>query len=1087
MSATTAVPEETGTLDDGSTVAELLDSPRWHLAATLAERVAGWRAHGSPRGPVDGALATRRLERWKTQSAFAKNPGLWEERLASAGISEEELLYLLGESVEQIRAYTSEPAWLSVIAAAYGDGGRSEEFAWPPNADLQRCRFLPFVEPLVRHFASRLEEEAGRILAAHPGAPFSPAIARFLTAHLPDHFAMMLNRALLVEMHALKLEERLEGETPEARFEDFLEKLRSKRYALEILERFPVLARQVVLRLELWRNACSELLQHLATDAGALAAQFNGGQPLGRLRDVYGALSDFHRDGRSVLVVVFDSGFEVVYKPKSLELEVVFQKLLGWLNERGFEPAFRQLGVLDRLEYGWMEMVHAAPCPDEGALQRFLERQGGYLALLYVLDGTDFHHENLLAAGEHPMLIDLETLFQPWLNTRNLYDVEGTPGAPIRSTVLRTNMLPERWWGDRNNAGVDLSGLTAREGQLTPRPMLTSTDGGRDTMRMERRRLVIPAGENRVRVTDREVQPTEFAGPIEEGFRRLYTLLEENRDALAARLEAFAGREMRILFRNTAHYGAALFESFHPHSLGNALDRDRLFDGLWAFAVRRPFLRELAAAEAEDLHRGDIPLFLTWPDSRDVVHWRGGLVAGLFADSGLTRVQEKIAGLSPSDLERQVAVIRDSFEAIRITGPGVPRPSYAFAPRTTRPEAEEFMALARQAGDRIVERAFTNRLEALWLTLDYREPNGWQLVPSGPDFYLGLPGIALFLGCLGAATGEERYTEIACKALFAQKQQIDADPKLVNGIGGFNGWGGIIYTLAHLGRLWNDAALLDEAESYARRLPKLIEQDDLLDLIVGSAGTICSLAALAEARPSEWLDRLMLACGERLLQKAEPQQRGLGWRMPLAGDRALAGISHGAAGIALALLRLYGRTGDERFRDAASGGIEFERSLFSEAEQNWPDLRARGEDGVDGAYGSHYMWAWCHGAPGIGLARIAGLPWLDDAEVRAEIDVAVRSTIARGFGENHTLCHGDVGNVELLFAAARAAGDAGLEQQAWRVAGGIADSIRNHGWLYGLPGSIETPGLMAGLAGAGFGLARLARPDLFPGLLTLDP
>ena len=394
--------------------------------------------------------------------------------------------------------------------------------------------------------------------------------------------------------------------------------------------------------------------------------------------------------------------------------------------------------------------------------------------------------------------------------------------------------------------------------------------------------------------------------------------------------------------------------------------------------------------------------------------------------------------------------------------------------------------MASHAGDRIVERAFTNRKEALWLTLDYREPNGWQLVPSGPDLYLGLPGIALFLGYLGAATGEARYTETARKALFAQTQQIAADPKIVSGIGAFNGWGGVIYALAHLGRLWNEPALLDEAEGYAQRLPELIAHDDLLDLIAGSAGCLCSLAALASARPEQWIDDLMLACGERLLAKAEPQPRGLGWRMPLAGDRALAGISHGAAGISLALLRLYGRSGDERFRAAAVGGMEFERSLFSEADQNWPDLRAGAGEGVDGGAGQRHMLAWCHGAPGIGLARIAGLRWLDDTKVRREIDVAARSTLARGFGENHTLCHGDLGNVELLFAAARVAGDAELERQAWRMTGGIVDSIRNDGWLYGLPGNIETPGLMAGLAGAGFGLARLARPDLFPGLLTVD-
>jgi type 2 lantibiotic biosynthesis protein LanM len=1086
MSSSTTVSEDVGTLDDGRTVAELLDSPRWSLAATLAERVADWRRRGSPRHPYDAARAAARLERWKTDGAFAKNPGLWEERLQSGGIAEEELLSLLGESADQVRRDSAAPDWLAVIAAAYGHGERTPEFAWPPNADRERCRFLPFVEPLVEHFWSRLDREARQILADHPGAPFPPEIARVLTAHLPDHFAVMLHRTLLVEMHVLKLEERLSGDTPEARFADFLEKLRSKHYALEILERFPSLARQAVQRLEQWQSACAEMLRRLAADAGALSGQCNAGKPLGRLVDVYGALSDFHRNGRSVLVLVFDSGFEIVYKPKPLALEAVFQNLLDWLNGRGFEPALRTMTVLDRGDYGWMEMVHAAPCADEAELQRFLERQGGYLALLYLLDGTDFHHENLFAAGEHPMLIDLETLFQPWLNTQDLQDVENTPGAPVGSTVLRANMLPELWWGDRNNAGVDLSGLTAHAGQLTPRPMLTSTDGGLDTMRMERRRLKIPAGENRVQVAGREVAAAEFAAPIEAGFRRLYALMAENRDALAGQLEAFAGCEMRLLFRNTMHYGAALLESFHPHVLGDGLERDRLFDRLWTLAVRRPFLRKLAAWELEDLDRGDIPLFVTRPDSRDAVHWRGGRLPDFFAESGLARARRKLAELSPRDLERQVAVIRDSFDAIRIASPHVTRPSYPFVPRATRPEPEELLALARRAADRIVERAFTNRSEALWLTLDYREPNGWQLVPSGPDFYLGLPGIAFFLGHLGAATGDPRYTETARKALFAQKQQIAADPKLVSGIGGFNGWGGIVYALAHLGRLWNDSALLDEAESYARRLPALIARDELLDLIAGSAGCLCSLAALAKARPSAWIDGLMRDCGERLLAKAEPQPRGLGWVMPLAGDRALAGISHGAAGIALALLRLYGRTGDERFRAAAAGGIEFERYLFSEADQNWPDLRA-GAAGVDGTGGARSMFAWCHGAPGIGLARLAGLPWLDDAEVRAEIDVAVRATRDRGFGENHTLCHGDLGNVELLFAAARATGDAELERQAWQWTGGVVDSIEKDGWLYGLPGSIETPGLMAGLAGAGYTLARLAFPGRFPGLLTLDP
>lgn len=1025
-------------------VAELLASPRWNLAAPLAERLASGGRRGGAR---------QRVERWKAQPAFVKNPGLWEQRLAAQGITEEDLL---------VEPPDGSPAWLKSLADAYGDGGTTPEFPWPERIDRERCRFLPFVEPLVWHFFAKLELEARR----YRHAPFTPESVRMLTAHLPDHFAPMLNRTMLVEMHVLKLEEQLAGDTPEARFDDFLGKLRDKRYALEILERFPVLARQLVQRMEHWLAACAELLERLAADAEALEIR-------GTLADVYGALSDFHRGGRSVFILLFDDGMELVYKPKPLGLEAAFQKLLGWINSKGFEPPLRETRVVDRGDYGWMEMVHAAPCEDDAALRRFLQRQGAYLALIYLLDGTDFHHENVLAAGEHPVLIDLETLFQPWLNVPDLQRPDDAAGAPLRATVLRANMLPERWWGDGANAGVDLSGLTAQEGQLTPRPMLATADTGRDTMRMERRRMSIPAGENRARVHGREVTVNEFAEPLEAGFRRMYALLLEHRQELLGQLQSFAGCEVRLLFRNTMHYGTVLLESLHPHALGNAVDRDRLFDGLWNFVPKRPFLARLAALEVEDLHAGDIPLFITYPESRDAMHWRGTTFRDFFAESGLARAERRVRELSQSDCERQIAVIQDSFDALRLSSHEVGRPSYTLTPgRTTR---EELLALARQAADRLVERAFTNEREAHWLTLDYRDPNGWQLVPTGPDVYLGLTGVAFFLGYFGAATGDARYTDVARKAIAAQKHQLVLDPKNVKGIGGYNGWGGIIYTLAHLGRLWNDEALLDEAESYADRLPELIAADDLLDVVVGSAGALLSLEALAAVRPSGKLDALMRACGERILARQEPAG---GWRMPIAGDRMLAGFSHGAAGIALALLHLYGRTGDVRYREAAQRGMEYERSLFSAVEQNWPDLRAGADVGVDSSDGHHYMWAWCHGAPGIGLARIAGLPWLDDAEVRREIDVAVRSTIEHGFGENHSLCHGDLGNLELLLAAGR-------HDEAWPIAGGIVESIRRDGWLFGLPGSIETPGLMTGLAGVGYGLARLARPEAFPDLLTL--
>jgi lantibiotic modifying enzyme len=46
--------------------------------------------------------------------------------------------------------------------------------------------------------------------------------------------------------------------------------------------------------------------------------------------------------------------------------------------------------------------------------------------------------------------------------------------------------------------------------------------------------------------------------------------------------------------------------------------------------------------------------------------------------------------------------------------------------------------------------------------------------------------------------------------------------------------------------------------------------------------------------------------------------------------------------------------------------------------------------------------------------------------------------------------------------------------------------IDRHGPLCATPGGVETPGLMLGLAGIGYGLLRLADPDRVPSVLALE-
>jgi len=221
--------------------------------------------------------------------------------------------------------------------------------------------------------------------------------------------------------------------------------------------------------------------------------------------------------------------------------------------------------------------------------------------------------------------------------------------------------------------------------------------------------------------------------------------------------------------------------------------------------------------------------------------------------------------------------------------------------------------------------------------------------------------------------------------------------------------------------------------------------------------------------------------------------RGVGWITPAGGDVPLTGFAHGAAGIAWALLRLAAVSGEQRFADLAQAGLEYERSVYLPSLGNWPDLRPaggggngrEGGGGSGGAAAAGGMVAWCHGAPGIGLARLASLDVLDNPLVRGEIATALETTQRQGMGLSHALCHGDLGNIELLVAATQTLGDPCWLLAARRWAAGILTTATDRGWLCATPFGLESPGLMTGLAGIGYALLRLSAPEQVPSLLSL--
>jgi type 2 lantibiotic biosynthesis protein LanM len=1070
-----------------------LQDPAWYRAVSLPERVASLHAakHKMRNGGVNAELAGRRMQRWRAQAPFASG-STFDQRLAMDDMSEGELFYLLGEPTESVRdRFSPPPLWLTTLAQAFSHPPCSKPIPLPePLPGQERAGFLDAIEPLITQGCGTVHEGVQALVQSYSDLPFDPnTVENVLLANLPGQLLQLLSRTMVLELHVTRLRGHLHGDTPEERFQSFLERTRQRDTALAILQEYPVLARQLVVCIEHWVTFSLELLQHLCADWEAIRTTFSPENDPGVLVRVDGGVGDSHRAGRSVRIVRFSSGFQVVYKPRPMALDVHFQELLTWLNGRGDHPAFRTLTILDRGPYGWTEFVTAQGCTSSDGVQRFYECQGGYLALLYVLEATDFHSENLIAAGEHPVLIDLEALFHPRIGAIDPKQADQFAGSRLSYSVMRVGLLPQRRGSNAESEGIDISGLGGEAGQLTPEGVPYWEAAGTDVMRLVRKRLALPGRRNRPTLNGKQVDVLEYAEAIVSGFTSMYRLILKHRGELLSShgpLARFAADAVRVILRGTRTYGFLLRESFHPDVLRDALDRDRLFDRLWVQVEHRPYLARVITAERADLMKGDIPIFMTRPESRDLWTSSDERIDDFFGEPSMARVQRHIQQLSEEDLTRQLWFVRASLATLAMGAERATRLTYRLTEPQTMADRERLLTAARAVGDRLEALALRGEHDASWLGLTHTNERRWSLVPLEMDLYSGLLGVALFLAYLGAILREERYTVLARAALETLRRQVEGRRSIITAIGGFNGWGGLIYTLTHLGTLWDQRGLLTEAEAIVERLPALIEQDACLDIIAGSAGCIGSLTSLYRCVPSERTLSAAIQCGDRLIARAQPMEYGIGWITKVTGTTPLTGFSHGAAGMAWALLELAAVTGEERFRTAALAAIAYERSLFSPEAGNWPDLRDSETLGHAANNGqARFGVTWCHGAPGIGLARLHSLRHLNDTATWAEINAAVKTTLAQGFGCNHSLCHGDLGNLELLLQASEK--DPRWRAQVNRIAAMILESIDRHRWLCGVPLAVETPGLMTGLAGIGYGLLRLAEPTRVPSVLALEP
>ncbi|HEU5381016.1 MAG TPA: type 2 lanthipeptide synthetase LanM family protein [Ktedonobacteraceae bacterium] len=1083
-------------------------SSGWYHALSLTERADLYRAssyRSSTASAAEEERAIRRLHEWKTQRPFTQGT-LFAERLAQDALSEDDLLRLLAEPVATLQdAYlrtSSPPEWLTTLQQAFDTPAQyRDEIEWPlqhmGKSTVALTSYLQPLLPLLKYGFNQLHTEMQKLHQHYKTLPFDPQhVIQLFSAPLAEQILIRLSKVFVLEMHVARIQGELQGETAEARFQSFVHQLSQKERILALLEEYPILARQLVVTLNHWVTFTREFVTHLCADWHQICALFAPEQDPGPLVNIHCGAGDVHHEGRSVIILTFQSGLQLLYKPRSLAIDVHFQQLLSWLNEQGAQPTFRTIAVIDQGDYGWSEFVSAQSCVSENEVARFYERQGSYLALLYALNAIDIHAENVIAAGEHPMLVDLEALFHQEIGNVDATQPFQIGQHSINNSVFRIGLLPCRIWSSKGAQGIDLSGMGGQEGQISPFKSPRWEGLGTDQMRLVRQQSEIAAGQNRPKLNGEHVEVLAYRASLLSGFTKMYRLLQDRCEALLTEiLPLFAQDEIRLLFRPSQRYANLLLESFHPDLFRDAVERERFFDQLWREVEVRPFLAKILPTERRELLRGDIPLFKTSPASRAIFTSAGESLGPFFDISSLDLVKQRLQSLDEQDLTRQCWIIEAALSTLLVGPERVTGKALEMKPARKLASSADLTQAALAIGDRLETLAVRNATGASWLGVSAVSDTTWSLLPTDTNLYDGTSGIALFLGYLGTLTGQARYTELAQLSLRAVHTQVEQQKERIQeaSIGTFTGLGSALYLMTHMGALWQDASLLQEAEALAELLIPLIAQDTQLDIVSGAAGCILNLLGLYTLRPGARLLEIACLCGDHLLSTAQAMDAGIGW-ITIASEKPLGGFAHGASGIVLSLLKLAHISGCERYRKAALDGLTYDRSLYVPSEQNWADLRTFAarlartkQSSPEQENQQPCMIAWCHGAAGIGLGRTGGLAYLDDELTRQEIETAINTTIAKGFRDNHSLCHGALGNLDLLLTAAQTLNIPRYHTLLAEFTAILLESITACGWVAGVPLGIETPGLMTGLAGMGYELLRLAEPEKVPSILLVEP
>lgn len=926
------------------------------------------------------------------------------------------------------------------------------------SIDLTTVPFSSLVLGFVRPFYRKIVQEAVSYEFILDPELFSASVS----AHLAMRLSNLTTRVAIREFHEYcRLSKQVTKSGSDESYTHYNNVVLNSRSTVQALcEKYPVMRDAIGAVVAYELSYVREMLHNLESSYQDILSTFSIGKDDHLVKLVLEA-GDTHRNGKTVAILIFENS-KLVYKPRMLRTEKVFNSLCDFVNKKAMRQIFGTIALLDGSSFGFMEYVQERPCVLDSEFNEYFRNLGSLLALLYCINATDCHFENIIADGSSPYLVDAETLFYP--DPPGILRAQSSRAAQygmteildhIEMSVTGIGVLPNKivFAGKP----IDLSSISVKKDIKGPIKVPVVCNRGQDNISIEYDYPMIGQGAASNGVLSDLALTKRHKEQLIDGFIEVYKIVMSHSLHLESLLASWlVDADIRYIPKPSAVYANLLSITSHPEIMESSVKKTALLSRI---GLNDDL--ELGKAEVASLWYCDIPYFTIRYNSLAVESPDGNVVRTL-SRTPKDRLQKKLHMLSLSDMAKQVEGIEASFYSEpskkNLTGFQWRTDEYASCSFNTVSKAKEMV-------DYLVDsRSFAECDSSgkkvryfLGSVISKTNEDVWNDGLLSMDLYDGNAGLALLFKLLYLKTFDSKYSRIAIECV----RPFSCEAFSMTRTGFHNGIGGQIFALSKTLDLDTSGELSDLMKKTINDCRMAIPDNTANDFVEDNIGLAFALSTLLKNDDGSLpfgksLKNLLDIVGEAILSY-------YGSGANAVNSIRYSGFAHGMASVLPCVFRLNCLTGDSRYLSLFEKLLERDRSAFFDSSSGY---------WVDGLDRQRTSRGWCHGTPGVLLGRaILYQEGFTDEKLLEEVRMLTDRVIGDCFGNGLSYCHGDLGNLAILKYVSTVTGDRALSSNTVSNYRRLCDSILGS-FLSAENESMSKKysGIMVGLAGVAHSL-----------------